>query len=287
VVWHEVPSEDAAITYEASTRLRLLRAVPTNSNEAWRLLLDELGYAPDYIVADGGTGLVKAVKDHYAGTVPLIPSLYHVRNNVIDALVRTPGAWVNTEHGKRPLDDLAEHLLTLRKKGLTGLSVKDWGTWWDDLIAKLTAHRLPVEPALRQRRTYEGVVAAVLPHINTYPQLPLATGGLETLIRERVEPVLVHRGRSFGNVERTNCLLDLAVCRDHGMFLDLTPLIALLREDNAAAHGWATELRAVSDLHPVDTTVPIRAGRRPVRILYSSLRDTALLLDRARKAGLR
>ncbi len=94
--------------------------MPTNSNEAWRLLLVELGYAPDYIVVDGGTGLVNAVKDHYAGAVPLIPSLYHVRNNVTAALVRTPGDWVNTEHGKRPLDDLAEHLLTLRKKGLTG-----------------------------------------------------------------------------------------------------------------------------------------------------------------------
>lgn len=109
-------------------------------------------------------------------------------------------------------------------------------------------------------------------------QLPISTGGLEVAIRKRIEPILTHRARSFSNLERTNRLLDLVVCNDHGLFDDMTVPTALLRDDANANDGWSTPLRQIADRQPVTT------GPRPSR--YSSLRDQQLLRTIVRSKGL-
>lgn len=91
--------------------------------------------------------------------------------------------------------------------------------------------------------------------------------------RRVLEPVLAGRRWVFGNVERTNTLLDLAVARELGAFDDLAHVAGQLRIDATGANGWAPPLRAVAD--PGGT-----------KLRYSSLRDTALLRDLVAARGL-
>ena len=116
-------------------------------------------------------------------------------------------------------------------------------------------------------------MADALPSLARHPQVPLATGALERLIRTRVQPMLSLRASGFGNIERTNTLMDLAVARAHGAFDDLAEVARLLRADTGPANGWAVPLRSVADPRP-------RSGR------YSSLRDPTLLTTLAAERGL-
>jgi hypothetical protein len=104
------------------------------------------------------------------------------------------------------------------------------------------------------------------------PHLPVSAGGLETLIRENIDPALALRTQ-FGNIERTNSLFDLVVARTHGAFDDLSAVAHQLRADVEAHDGWTVALRAFDDPQP-------DVGR------YSSLRDVTLLATLARERGL-
>jgi hypothetical protein len=67
------------------TRLRLLRAFPSHSTEAYTLLLDDLGYVPDFVIADGGKGIEPAVQLLAARTgcdVTFITSAFHTREQL-------------------------------------------------------------------------------------------------------------------------------------------------------------------------------------------------------------
>ncbi len=46
-------------------RLRLARAYPRGNEQAWRLVLDELGVRPDFIVADNAEAISNAVAKQY------------------------------------------------------------------------------------------------------------------------------------------------------------------------------------------------------------------------------
>jgi hypothetical protein len=201
-------------------------------------------------------------------------------------LDKTPGAWTQERRGARRvlLEDFEQHLRKLRRTNLTQLTPAAWTAWWDDLLAELRTRGLPVEATVERRTNYEKLIAGLLPVFGNYPHLPLATGGLEFAIREIVEPVLANRARVFANIERTNSLLDLAVCADYGLFGDMRRVVTLLREDSATTdfYGWATPLRSVTDPHPLDPFAPAPApGRAPKRVRYSSLRDQQLLRARA------
>jgi hypothetical protein len=77
------------------TRPRLLRAYPSNDAAAYRLLFAELGYEPgvrepEFILADAGTGLRRAVADYFQHAV-LVPSLFHIHDALAEAPVdKTP-----------------------------------------------------------------------------------------------------------------------------------------------------------------------------------------------------
>lgn len=276
VRWDTAPDERV----DRRLRLRLVRAFPTNDHHAWKLLFDELDYTPDFIVADAGTGLLKAVREFYKGGITFVPSLFHVREAIEEGLLKTPGAWAQaTSKGAKELrSELADHLAGLRKKNLTTLTAAEWTAWWDDLEDLLVALNVSVEPTRKRRRNYEQTVASVLPTLAAHPHLPVSTGGLEVTLRKRVEPLLANRAHAFANIERTNRLLDLAVCNDNGLFNKMPAVIDLLRSDSTANDGWSTPLRAVTDPQPPGTAP---RGKR-----YSSLRDQQLIRDIARSKGL-
>lgn len=247
------------------TRLRLVRAMAKSNSLAWRLCFDELGHTPDFVVADAGTGIGSAVTAHFSPPrTHFVPSLWHISHSIRRSLKAK-----SREAYNRPLE---QHLAELSREGsaLTGLDA--WAAWWDELERLVRAEGLPVDKALGQRRNYEAPMAAVLPDLLTNPGVPVSAGGLETLIREDVDPALTLRTQ-FGNIERTNSLFDLVVARAHHAFDDLGAVAHQLRANVEPHDGWTVALRAFDDPQP-------EVGR------YSSLRDVTLLATLARERGL-
>ncbi len=257
------------------TRLRLVRAMPNVTATSWLLVLNELGYTPDVVVADGGTGEDLALRTIYGDkSTVVIPSLWHLGETIKRAFESVPGAWSVDARGRRvPVEPLALHLAQLSRTSGVLRNPTAWATWWDELLALVKGLRLPVEKLRKSRAKWEEPVAAALGVIRRYPQIPVSTGGLEKLMERRIEPLLAQRGNSFANIERTNRLLDLVVARDHGVFDDLSEVARSLRADAEGAEGWTVPLRAIAD-------------PRPKKSSYSSLRDTVLIEDLARARGL-
>lgn len=91
VRWH--PSEEPMSYPRREYRLRLARAYPRPNEQAWRLVLDELGVRPDFIIADNAGAIANAVTSHYgAGAVGVVPSLFHIQRNLREAMRKLPGA---------------------------------------------------------------------------------------------------------------------------------------------------------------------------------------------------
>jgi hypothetical protein len=252
------------------TRLRLLRAYPSNESAAWRLLFAELGYQPgkrerEFILADAGTGLRRGIADFFQ-TAVLVPSLFHIHDALTEALVRqTPGAVMLTDTGLALRPELAEHLAWLSGDRMRSMSRADWTRWWNDFEVLLDRLDLPPEKLAERRARYEPAVAAALPALRANPGVPVSTGGFELLLRKTVKTVLTGRGHAFANIERTNNLLDLLVCRDRGVFARRSDIVAQLRAASLAHDGWSAAPREVADPQP------------PAPATYSSLRDKDLL----------
>ena len=262
------------------TRLRLLRAYPSNEATAWRLLFDELGYQPgvrepEFVLCDAGTGLRKGVEKYFQ-TAVLVPSLFHIHDALTEALVdKTPGAVILSDTGKALHPELAAHLSWLSGERMRTMTDARWTGWWDDFEVLLDRLDLPPEKLAERRASYEPAVAAALPALRANPGVPVSTGGFEQLLRKTVKTLLTGRGHAFANIERTNNLLDLIVCRDRGVFARRGDIVAKLRDAALPHEGWAAAPRDVADPQP------------PAPATYSSLRDKDLLadLDAARGAA--
>lgn len=272
VTWQAPDPWDTVREPIARTELRVVRAFAKSNTPAWRLVFDELGYAPDFVVADAGTGQYAAVRAHYPNTV-FVPSLWHIGQAIRTALRDVPAAHVVTATGRTQHPDLEAHLHQLRHGTDALASPEGHAIWWDELLGWARHHRVPVEKLNGRRRDYEPRVAAAIPMLVAQPQVPISTGGLEAIQRRVLVPILAGRRAVFGNIERTNTLLDLAVAREHGAFDDLAEVARLLRRDATREGGFAPPLRAVAD--PIGTR-----GR------YSSLRDVTLLHHLAEAKGL-
>lgn len=273
VAGQQPPSAD-----DRYTRLRLLRAYPSNESGAWRLLFQELGYEPgvrepEFILSDAGTGLRRGISDFFS-TATFVPSLYHIHRALEQALERqTPGAVVIGDAGIALRPELTNHLGWLTGKRLRSITERQWSAWWNDFETLLERLGLPPEKIQERRRSYEEPVAQALPALRTSPGVPVSTGGFESVLR-KVQPILTGRSHAFANIERTNNLLDLVVCRDHGVFDDQAAVIQALRAEALRYEGWSAEPRAVSDPQP------------PGADRYSSLRDRELLFQLVQKRGL-
>jgi hypothetical protein len=252
-----------------ATRLRLVRAMPKANSTAWRLVFAEVGHVPDIVVSDAATSIVAAVGRHFQGQdAPLfVPSLWHLgralANNALRKAIKGPDA-----------ADLRDHLGRLGRDGTAVASVADWTTWWDRLAVLARASGLVKMDALRQTRAnYETRMAAAIPVLAADPDIRRSTGGLESIIRDRIEPVLEGRRHQFANVERTNMLLDLVVARSVGLFSDLSALEDLITADALDHQGWTVPQRTIADPQPAFGA-------------YRSLRDELLLLAVADDRGL-
>jgi hypothetical protein len=270
VRWH--PAEDPMSYPHREYRLRLARAYPRANEQAWRLVLDELGVRPDFIVADTADAISNAVSTHYgAGVVGMVPSLFHVQRNLRDLLRKLPGATTALEGRTVLIPELAKRLDVLAREELLNLGPADWSRWWDDLVGAVAALPAPVAGVLEQRRRYEPRVAAAQPILTKHPQLPASNAAVENRIRHALEPFLDNRKQLYRNLARTNFLLDLAVARAQGAFTDIDEVAQLLRKDNEAAGGWAPAPRTLTDTQPP----PRFEGAPPM--LYSSLLNPLLV----------
>ena len=270
VRWHA--SADPMTFPDREYRLRLARAYPRANEQAWRLVFDELGVRPDFVIADNAPAIANAVSSHFGlGVVGLIPSLFHIQRNIREALKKLPGATTKLEGRTVLVARLAKHLDALSREELLNRGPSDWSTWWDDLLEAVSALPAPVAGILEQRRVYERSVAAALPILTRQPQLPASNAAVENRIRHALEPFLDNRKQLYRNLARTNYLFDLAVVRAQGAFTDLDEVTRLLREDNEAAGGWAPAPRTLADAQP-----PPRAEgeRAPV---YASLLNPLLV----------
>ena len=268
-----VPTGDPfALPMAPRIALRLVRAMPKANTPAWRLVFDELGYHPDFIVADAATSIASAIREHYdPARTRFVPSLWHLTRAVEADLLKIRKATAPGENGPTLITPLADHLQRLGRWSGVLKDAAAWSAWWDELLALLRSHRLPVEKVLGHRARYEPTMAAAL--AVAPPDIHLSTGGLETLIDSQVKRLLTPRRTAFGNIERTNILFDLVVARQHGAFDNLGTTAALIRDDTLANDGYTVALRSVADPRPPGGS-------------YSSLRDVTLLNEAARRRGL-
>jgi len=255
-------------------KLRMVRAMPKSNTAAWLLMFDELGYDPDYLVADAGTGILAAYERHFDNRrTKFVPSMWHLANRIDRALWDSRGAHVVTPGGRQLVPDLAEHTRLLHRGSPIFDDSAAWSAWWDELEALLRAKKLPREKIAKQRIANEQRMAAIIPDLALHTRMPVSTGGLETLIAKHVKPMLAMRRTAFANIERTNRLFDLVVASSHGAFDHPSDVAALLRADADEGDGWAVPLRTIAD--PRSMTTP-----------YSSLRDVTLLTGLANERGL-
>ena len=252
------------------SRLRLVRAYPMATREAWELVFDELGTRPDFIVADRGTAIAGAVKRVFGTEVGIIPSLFHLFRALREGLLKHPPAVTRLEGRDVLVPELAKHLDRLERDALGALAPGDWAQWWDELLALAAGLGVPTAGLREQRSLYEPVLLAAIPALLRQPQLPASNAAVETRIRSHLEPFLAVRGSLYRNLARTNFLLDLAVARDQGALNDLEALARRIREDNEDSGGWAPAPRLLTDRQPA--TVP--GG---TRLRYSSLLNPHLV----------
>lgn len=192
-----------------------------------------------------------------------------VRNGLAEtrgAMVPVPGG------GKEPLPAFRAHLAQLGRDRAI-VDVPTWTAWWDELERICVAESVPRDKMRNRRRNYELPFAHAIPALQGQPGVPVSTGGLETVMAKRVQPMLALRRTSFGNIERTNRLFDLLIAREHGAFVDLTDVVTLLRNDALTEGGWTVPLRDIADARP-------GKGR------YNSLRDNLLITEIAESRGL-
>lgn len=258
---------------EPQTRLRLARAMPSSTLATWSLVFAELGYIPDVVVADGAWEIEAAAKKVFVPDTVLVPSLYHIGSALTDNLRKAYKHLHNPGSSRVLIRPFTEHFSELRAGGPAVTSAAGWKSWWDRFEVIASTNQVS-DRTIENLRSYHEPRLDERHHriFRDYPMVPGSTGAVEALIRRAVEPMLARRRSGFRNIERTNRLFDLVVCREHGLFDDLSTPTRLLEQDAAAHGGYTTALRTIEDPESIH-------GR------YSSLRDPYNIEQLAIQAG--
>lgn len=261
---------------DQTTRLRLARALPTASAATWSLLFDELGYAPDFLVADGAAAITNAYKKLFASTTVLVPSLYHIGTAITAGLIKADKSLLDPDAPTaRLISPLAGHIAEIRADSTVVSSAAGWTKWWDDFEVIAAHHKAPQKTVHALRNEHEPRLSGVFSVFADYPDIPASTGAVESIIRRHIAPMLARRRSGFRNVERTNRLFDLVVCRAHGLLDDPDTAVGILEADARDHDGYTTVLRSIDD----PQTGPSGTKR------YSSLRDPFGIEAVARERG--
>lgn len=274
------PAERGRSLPTRDVKLRLARAYPRGSADAWKLVLNELPVAPDFVIADASEAIRIAVSDYYQNEIVIIPSMFHVMRNIQEPLMAIKAATTTNNGRVELIAPLAKHLGLLSRDDIMTMSVRDLGNWWDHLVYLVSQVPAPVAQINNKRKFYEQRIADALPVLQANPQLPASNAGVEARIRTNLAPLMEARKYLFRNLTRTNFLLDLATVRDNGGFTNLDALAALIRTNNEESGGWAAKPRAVGDKQPM-AGLP---GVRPMR--YSSLLNPGLVPALMKARGL-
>lgn len=260
------------------TRLRLARAFPRATADAWKLVFDELGVRPDFVVADRGSGLQAALASYYGDTVGVVPSLFHIHVNLRDALLKLDTAVFLDGNERVLVDPLREHLSLLSRAELVTSTAEQVSAWWDRLESLVAALPAPKATVQAQRKLHEDRLIKALPILAAHPHMPASNAAVESRIRTDLKPFLANRSHRFGNGERTNRLLNLLVCREAGVFTDLDELAMRLRRINETTGGWAPQPRQILDKQPPATTSRTRR--------YESLKAHGVIVKLAKDKGI-
>jgi hypothetical protein len=263
---------------ERETRLRLARAFPRNNADAWRLVLEELQVRPDFVVADNGSGLQGALRAHYGTSVANVPSMWHIQKNLRETLLELPNTTFRKGKETVLLDPLRKHLGRLSRDEIIGGTATDVAHWWDELESIVAGLPAPVPTIVAQRKMHEPRLVAALPLLNANPHVPASNAAIESRIRVALKPFLSNRAHMFGNQERTNRLLNLIMCREAGMFNDLSQLALRIRQLNESNGGWAPEPRQILDRQPPSL---LSTGKR-----YQSLKSYSVVSRLAQDKGI-
>jgi hypothetical protein len=231
-------------------RLRLLRALPRRSTEAYELVLDELvdvfGFVPDFVVADGGKGIRPAVEALAARTghdIVFVTSHFHVKDQIGSVIDKARRAKTAFDPGSLADDVDHDRMLTSRDA---------WQGWWEAYERRLKAQGVPRSgwPA-RQKRDLYDLVSGHLDALALFPDIPRSTGHLENLLTRHLKPSMKRRSQGFGNLPRTQQLLDLFVLHVNGYFDDMPNVVTVLRADASEgdpdAAGFVPPVRMLSD----------------------------------------
>ena len=224
-------------------RVRLIRALPKHTADAYELLLLELGYTPDVIVSDSSTS-IEALLRRLRSRQPVvwIPSAFHVVKQLRKALLKMSSAKTGRLANPGTLMSKLESYQLLD-------SPQSWQDWWDDFDAKTQAQQ--VAPGLLPtvwRRKYQQAVADALVFVANNPNTPKGNGAVEATIRGAVKPFFEGRATTMGNINRTNNLCDL-LCLSQNQKMDNPKEIAKLLVKDLADdnNGYAPPARQIAD----------------------------------------
>ena len=244
------------------TRLRLLRAYPDHSAEAYKLVLAELGYVPDIVMADGGKGIGGAVR-WLEKTNPSRPfltclSAYHLRSQLQRQFTKTA----------KPLGFEPGDLIERLENWSFASSGVAWRAWWSDYETRMRAQGIPesVWPT-RWIKEVKPKVDMQMDVLDDEHVLPRSTGSLEATLFKVVKPSLTGRAQGFGNLTRTNRLLDLMVLRANGYFDNLSHVTGQLSADALQHDGFAPVVRSIVDERMTRSLLDEEAPERLVREL--------------------
>jgi hypothetical protein len=224
-------------------RVRLIRAFPQHTADAYELLIYDCGFLPDVLVSDGSHSIKSTVNRLRTLNPDLVwmLSAFHVVEQLRRAMTKL--------RSKKLATPFAPGDLLARMESLTFLSnERTWAQWWSDLDRRLNAQRIPASYRPNKwRSTYGPEMDNALRYAAAYPNLPRGTGALEASIRNEVSPFFAGRAHRFTNIERINRACDLLTLRLNGK-LDRPDTIEKVLTDAAlAGDGWMPPARQVND----------------------------------------
>lgn len=185
------------------TRLRLARALSLANTVTWSLVFDELGYAPDILVADAATAISQAATNVFGSDTTQVPSLYHI-TSAIKARLLKMGAPARDPHSTptalAPVLDVHLRKIHAGSEEVTKPAV--WSTWWDEFTDIAHGLGLSAKPVMGLRAFHEPRPVPAMAVFNAYPAVPASTGAVEATITRAIDPILALRRTGCGCIGR-------------------------------------------------------------------------------------
>lgn len=222
-----------------SNRLHRVRALPRKTKEAWKLVFSELP-APDFLVADGSAAIEQAAVEVWGEQVTFVPCVYHAVENMKKGIV--PAGML------APLK-VTDHFFTFKRENMAAGGTAFVASWFDDLEAIVEAAELPLDGVRAVRAFYEPLMnrSAVVAQNHASPMVPISNGGVESVVRKRINKLIARRGPMMTNLPRTNLLGDLMVAGSNGALADQHTVCQAIKDATRGTGGWSAPPRILTE----------------------------------------